>query len=75
MFRAERGEVKVDISAEERRMEEPGPPIVREVGGRRAGFEASGVLFRLPIILLAMTTVGRVNESFFSEREATTGGC
>jgi hypothetical protein len=30
------------------------PAIVREVGGRKEDLEASGVLFRLPIILLAM---------------------
>ncbi len=44
------------MSAEERKLEEA--PIVREVGGRSAGFEASGVLFRLPVILLAMVFVG-----------------
>lgn len=53
------------MSAEERRLEEPEAPMVREVGGRRAGFDASGVLFRLPMMLLAMMTLGSMNESLF----------
>lgn len=32
-------------------------PRVRELGGRSEVFEASGVLFLLPMILLAMTRV------------------
>ena len=43
------------MSAEERKLEEA--PTVREVGGRSEGFEASGVLFRLPMILLAMMLI------------------
>lgn len=60
MFREESGEVKLDISAEERKVEDPVAPIVREVGGRRAGLDASGVLLRLPMMLLAMMTIDGV---------------
>jgi hypothetical protein len=41
-----------DMSAEDRSWWLPA--IVREVGGRKEDLEASGVLFRLPIMLLAM---------------------
>ena len=41
-----------DMSAEDRSWWLPA--IVREVGGRKEDLEASGVLFRLPMMLLAM---------------------
>jgi hypothetical protein len=54
MFLAERGEVKEPTSAEARISRLPELPITRAAGGRMAVFEASGVLLRLPIMLLAM---------------------
>lgn len=52
MFRPESGdEENADISAEARRW--CPDPIVREDGGRRPEWDASGVLLRLPMILLA----------------------
>ena len=58
MFLAESGELNDDMSAEERRVEVPEVPIALEAGPRREGFDASGVLFLLPIILLAIISVG-----------------
>lgn len=55
MFLADSGEVKVVMSAEERISREP-ELMARVVGGRRDGLEASGVLLRFPIMLLAMVT-------------------
>lgn len=54
MFLADRGEVNEDMSAEERRFWEPELARTREAGGRSEGLEASGVLLRLPMILLAI---------------------
>ena len=45
-------EENIDISADERRL--CVPAMERVVGGRKDDFDASGVLLRLPIILLAM---------------------
>ena len=58
MLRADKGELKDDISAEERRWEGPVAPIALEVGLRIPGFDASGVLFLFPIMLLAIVIVG-----------------
>jgi hypothetical protein len=61
--------LKEDISAEERRFETPDVPMALEAGPRREGFDASGVLFLFPMILLAMV----MSFAFFDSK--TEGGC
>ena len=58
MFLADSGELKEVMSADWRRLEGAVVPIALEAGPRREDFEASGVLFLLPIILLAILPSG-----------------
>ena len=46
------------MSAEERRLEMPAVPMALEAGPRNDDFDASGVLFLLPMMLLAIFAVG-----------------
>lgn len=67
MFLEDREELKDDISADDRRFEAPEAPIALEAGPRREGLEASGVLFLLPIILLAIAVAYSCIASALSE--------
>ena len=58
MFRLERGDAgNPDMSADDRSWWLPAR-VLRDVGGRREDLDASGVLFRLPMMWLAMIAGG-----------------